>query len=98
MATCTCGGEIGGYCATGKENTAIAPVSVMTTDSTAAKIGRSMKKCENMSDASLSEVRGQRSEVRGQRSEVRGERSEIRGERAEAEAERGEVSCKRRGV
>src|SRR6266480_424459 len=53
MATCTCGGEIGGYCATGKENTAMAPVSVMTTDSTVAKIGRSMKKCENMSDTSL---------------------------------------------
>ncbi|MGA2259408.1 MAG: hypothetical protein ABSG53_32435, partial [Thermoguttaceae bacterium] len=46
MATYTCGGEIGGYCATGKENTAIPPASVMTMDSTVAKIGRSMKKCE----------------------------------------------------
>src|SRR5437588_8551534 len=49
MATCTCGGEIGGYCAIGKENTASPPASVMTTDSTVAKIGRSMKKCEIMS-------------------------------------------------
>src|SRR5437762_675269 len=50
MATCTCGGEIGGYCATGKEDTAMPPASVMTTDSTVAKIGRSMKKWEIMAD------------------------------------------------
>ena len=30
----------------GRVNTATAPASVMTMDSTAAKIGRSMKKCE----------------------------------------------------
>ena len=39
---------MGGYCATGKENTATPPASVMTIDSTAAKIGRSMKKWEIM--------------------------------------------------
>src|ERR1019366_9161055 len=49
MATCTCGGEIGGYCAIGNENTASAPASVITMDSTVAKIGRSMKKCDSMS-------------------------------------------------
>ena len=42
------GGVIGGYWATGRLNTATAPASVMTIDSTEAKIGRSMKKCENM--------------------------------------------------
>src|SRR5213079_3062150 len=42
------GGVIGGYCATGRVTAATAPARVMTIDSTAAKIGRSMKKCENM--------------------------------------------------
>src|SRR5947209_19351233 len=42
------GGVIGGYCATGRLTTATAPARVMTIDSTDAKIGRSMKKCENM--------------------------------------------------
>src|SRR6516225_10175236 len=41
------GGVIGGYCATGRLMTATAPARVMTTDNTAAKIGRSIKKCEN---------------------------------------------------
>src|SRR5271168_215043 len=53
MATCTCGGEIGGYCAIGKLNTAIPPASVMRMDSTVAKIGRSMKKCESIIRRSL---------------------------------------------
>ena len=35
-----------GYCAIGSVNTAIDPASVMTIDSTEAKIGRSMKKRE----------------------------------------------------
>jgi hypothetical protein len=39
-------GVIGGYCAIGSANRAIAPVRVMASDSTDAKIGRSMKKCE----------------------------------------------------
>src|SRR5262245_23144068 len=48
MVTATPGGVIGGYWAIGNENSAIAPVRVMTIDSTAAKIGRSMKKREIM--------------------------------------------------
>src|SRR5271154_5198979 len=40
------GGAISGYCATGKVNKATAPIMVMKIDRTAAKIGRSMKKCE----------------------------------------------------
>src|SRR5215218_3169547 len=45
--TSTVGGVISGYCATGKFISAMAPASVTTMDSTAAKIGRSMKKREN---------------------------------------------------
>src|SRR5437868_5595601 len=41
------GGVIGGYSATGRLTAATAPPRAMTIDSTAAKIGRSMKKCEN---------------------------------------------------
>src|SRR4051794_420794 len=40
------GGVMGGYWAIGRENTATAPARVMTIESTAAKIGRSMKKRE----------------------------------------------------
>src|SRR5438132_3673008 len=43
------GGVMGGNCATGNVSTATTPASVMTMDSTDAKIGRSIKKCENMS-------------------------------------------------
>ena len=46
--TATAGGVIGGYWAIGKEDSAIPPVRVMKMDSTAAKIGRSMKKREIM--------------------------------------------------
>ena len=46
QSTCTVGGEIGGYCASGRLTTAIAPASVITIESTAAKIGRSIKKRE----------------------------------------------------
>src|SRR6516164_6477544 len=50
VETCTPGGVMRGYCATGNANfSAIQPISVMTTDSTVAKIGRSMKKREIMS-------------------------------------------------
>ena len=44
MATCTAGGVICGYCAIGRDRRAIHPVKVTRIDSTAAKIGRSMKK------------------------------------------------------
>src|SRR3954454_14994634 len=42
------GGAIGGYWATGRRRAATPPARVMTIESTAAKIGRRMKKCENM--------------------------------------------------
>src|ERR1700730_15038732 len=44
------GGVICGYWATGRLTTATPPASVMTIDSTEAKIGRLMKKCENIFD------------------------------------------------
>src|SRR5207248_6755001 len=47
------GGVIGGYCASGRLRAATAPARVMTIDSTAAKIGRLMKKCENMNPCPL---------------------------------------------
>src|SRR3982074_447276 len=50
METCTAGGLMGGYCAIGRERSAIPPVRAMTIDSTDAKIGRSMKKREIMAD------------------------------------------------
>src|SRR5579871_412662 len=42
------GGVICGYWATGRLSAATAPASVITMDRTDAKIGRSMKKCENI--------------------------------------------------
>ena len=45
--TSTVGGAISGYCATGSVNRAMPPPSVMKMDSTAAKMGRLMKKREN---------------------------------------------------
>ena len=47
------GGVICGYCAMGSVQTAMPPANVMTMDSTAAKIGRSMKKRENKVDPHL---------------------------------------------
>src|SRR4051812_5004820 len=44
--TRTSGGAMSGYCAKGSRVTATAPTITMTIDTTAAKIGRSMKKCE----------------------------------------------------
>ena len=42
----TVGGAISGYSETGRARCTSAPAMVMMIDSTAAKIGRSMKKCE----------------------------------------------------
>ena len=42
------GGVISGYWATGSVNSAIAPSSTIMMDSTAAKMGRRMKKWENV--------------------------------------------------
>ena len=49
--TCTVGGVMSGYWAIGSEGIATPPASTMTIDSTAAKIGRSMKKREITSAA-----------------------------------------------
>src|SRR5690242_17463955 len=46
--TVTTGGAISGYCAIGRFLIAASPASTMKIESTAAKIGRSMKKRENM--------------------------------------------------
>src|SRR5436853_7779310 len=40
------GGAISGYCATGSRQNDTPPMMMNTIDTTAAKIGRSMKKCE----------------------------------------------------
>src|SRR3984957_20201776 len=40
------GGAISGYCATGNRENATPPRTTNTIETTAAKIGRSMKKCE----------------------------------------------------
>src|SRR5262245_32466323 len=50
MATTTPGGVMRGYWAIGRENSAMPPTSVITTLSTVAKIGRSMKKRDSMAD------------------------------------------------
>src|ERR1043165_6773119 len=46
--TLTDGGVIRGYCAIGKNHSAIPPVNVMITDRTVAKMGRSMKNLETI--------------------------------------------------
>src|SRR5690606_18077340 len=51
--TCTVGGVISGYCATGSMKAATPPISTMTIDTTQAKIGRSMKKRESIGSLSL---------------------------------------------
>src|SRR5262249_16963721 len=59
--TWTVGGATSGYCATGSCDRATMPTMTMTIDSTEAKIGRSMKKCEIMgvcASASLDKVLG----------------------------------------
>ena len=45
--TSTCGGTICGYCVIGRSSAATAPPSVMISEMTVEKIGRSMKKCVN---------------------------------------------------
>ena len=42
----TVGGAMSGYSATGRPRWAMKPTITMMTESTEAKIGRSMKKCE----------------------------------------------------
>jgi hypothetical protein len=49
--TDTVGGETCGNCASGRLKAAMPPASVMNTDSTAAKIGRSIKKREITADS-----------------------------------------------
>jgi len=46
--TCTVGGVMGGYCATGSEKIATPPSNIMTMAMTFASTGRSMKNLENM--------------------------------------------------
>ena len=48
----TPGGVIRGYCAIGRNKSEIPPIKVMTTESTVAKIGRSIKNREIMKTAS----------------------------------------------
>src|SRR5438876_6793683 len=48
VLTVTTGGAISGYCAIGRLRIAESPASTRNTEITAAKIGRSMKKRENM--------------------------------------------------
>jgi len=67
----------GGYWAMGSESSATPPVRVIRIDSTAAKIGRSMKNREIMADPP--EVSNQKSEVRGRKSKVGSQRSDVRG-------------------
>jgi hypothetical protein len=55
------GGVMWGYCATGSVRSASPPISVMTTDSTVAKIGRSMKKLERMAQSPC-QIRNPKSE------------------------------------
>src|SRR5829696_10257888 len=45
--TITDGGTTSGYSLTGRLNSAMAPTMVMNAERTAAKIGRSIKKCES---------------------------------------------------
>src|SRR5215475_12526814 len=47
------GGAISGYCATGRRENATAPRITNTTETTEAKIGRSIKKCEMRMHAGL---------------------------------------------
>src|SRR4029077_10564800 len=47
------GGVISGNCATGKSVKAMQPKSTVTTEITIAKIGRSIKKCDNFMFPSL---------------------------------------------
>src|SRR5882672_10833783 len=58
--TRTSGGAMSGYCAKGSRVTATAPMITMTIETTAAKIGRSMKKCERRMSIDLGLYGGRR--------------------------------------
>src|SRR5581483_1248632 len=60
----TPGGVIRGYWAIGRLASAMPPISVMTTDSTVAKIGRSMKKREITSRTPAREIRNPKHQIR----------------------------------
>src|SRR6185312_12056786 len=66
--TVTCTGVIVGYCCTGRNSTASPPASMKMIATTAAKIGRSMKKRENMRGAAAyfgaARLRSRRRDVR----------------------------------
>src|SRR5438067_1277854 len=64
------GGVICGYCATGKLTTATAPARVMTSDSTEAKIGRRMKKWENMATTGRHQTADSRESIAGLRARL----------------------------
>src|SRR5262245_27081500 len=51
------GGAISGYCATGRRKNDTPPTMMNTMETTAAKIGRSMKKCEMRMRRSASSIR-----------------------------------------
>src|SRR5262249_48744132 len=51
--TCTVGGTTSGYWATGKANTATAPITMVRIAMTLARTGRSMKNFEIMNDPSV---------------------------------------------
>src|SRR5262249_1068863 len=55
--TLTTGGAMSGYCATGSLPTATAPTITNTIETTAAKIGRSMKKWERRTTLSAASIR-----------------------------------------
>src|SRR5262245_26241756 len=61
------GGAISGYCATGRRENDTAPTITNTTETTAAKIGRSMKKCEMRIAAPPSIAAGFRAACLGRR-------------------------------
>src|SRR5207253_578856 len=86
------GGVIGGYCATGKFTTATIPARKMRIDSTAAKMGLSMKKCENIISSNF--VSGQWSVVSRQSSLVSGQWSVVRESISFHVAPRTSVKCK----
>src|SRR5882757_1616183 len=62
--TCTVGGVISGYCSIGRRHSEMAPMRIVITAITFAKIGRSMKNLENIVKGCHAEVsRGVRLQV-----------------------------------
>src|SRR5580765_8385509 len=72
--TLTVGGVTSGYCATGNVHTATPPANVMTTEMTVAKIGRSMKKRENIKAIPTPKEFYNKAQGRDQRERTLGER------------------------